>query len=621
MGGVVFLKAGSMQNIRNVAVIAHVDHGKTTLIDALLKQTHVFRENQAEMQQSQIMDSNALERERGITILAKNCAIEYKGIKINIIDTPGHADFSGEVERTLGMADGALLIVDAQEGPMPQTRFVLKKAFGMNLKVITVINKIDKPNANIQRTLARLDDLFLDLAKTEAQLELTVLYAVAREGKVFISLPSNIEEQANCIPLLDAIISKIPAPANPVDGFFKMMVSSLDYDNHLGQIVIGKIHQGEVKAGQTVVIANRQQPEKFQIETVYLAEGLGRTKVDSAKAGEIVFLSGSKGVKVGDTLTDPKDLTPLAGIVIGEPTLHVRLSANTSPFAGQEGLYFTSRQLEERLTKEIENNVSLKIDKTDDGAFKISGRGELHLSILFETMRREGYEMEIGKPDVILKTIDGSLCEPVEEVSIIVVNEYIGVINQELGRRLAWLQKSQPVTDAETEFLYRVPTRNIIGLRSQLLTLTKGTVVLNSQIIDFEPKGKDIQKLRTGVIISNCTGRAVEYSLKTIKSHGTAFIQPGTKVYQGMIVGQTTKEDDVEINVCKEKNLTNHRKKSHQGITQLAPEENFSLEECIDFLEKDELLEITPLSLRLRKKLLTEIDRRRHRRSNGTTTD
>lgn len=605
-----------MQNLRNIAVIAHVDHGKTTLIDALLKQTHVFRENQAEMQQEQIMDSNALERERGITILAKNCAIEYKGVKINIIDTPGHADFSGEVERTLGMADGALLIVDAQEGPMPQTRFVLKKAFAMNLKVITVVNKIDKPNANIQRTLSRLEDLFLDLAKTEAQLELTVLYAVAKQGKVFVGLPSQHEEPANCLPLLDAIVSKIPAPANPTDGTFKMMVSSLDYDAHLGQIVIGKVHQGKITVGQSIIIANRQPPVKFQVETIFLASGLGKIKSEAAQGGEIVFLSGLSGVKVGDTLSDPKDLEALPGIEIGEPTLHIRLSANSSPFAGQEGVYFTSRQIEERLTKEIENNVSLKIDRTGDGAFKISGRGELHLSILLETMRREGYEMEIGKPDVILKTIDGIVCEPVEEVSIIVVNEYTGVINQELGRRLAWLIKSNPVTDAETEFLYRVPTRNIIGLRSQLLTLTKGTVVLSSQITGYEPKGKDIQKLRTGVIISNCTGKAVEYSLRTIKSHGTAFVQPGTKVYEGMIVGQTTKEDDVEINVCKEKNLTNHRKKGHQGITQMAPEENFSLEECIDFLEKDELLEITPLSLRLRKKFLSDIDRKRNRRSN-----
>ena len=604
-----------MQNLRNIAVIAHVDHGKTTLIDALLKQTHVFRENQAEMLQEQIMDSNALERERGITILAKNCSIEYKDTHINIIDTPGHADFSGEVERTLGMADGALLIVDAQEGPMPQTRFVLKRAFAMNLKVITVINKIDKPNANIQRTLSRLEDLFLDLAKTDAQLELTILYAVAKQGKVFTSLPSNYEEPANCLPLLEAIISKIPAPANPTDGTFKMMVSSLDYDTHLGQIVIGKIHQGEIKVGQTIVTANRQPPVKFQVETIFLASGLGRVKTEVAQGGQIVFLSGLSGIKVGDTLSDPKDLEVLPSIEIGEPTLHIRLSANSSPFAGQEGVYFTSRQLEERLTKEIENNVSLKIDRTGDGAFKISGRGELHLSILLETMRREGYEMEIGKPDVILKTIDGVVCEPVEEVSIIVVNEYTGVINQELGRRLAWLVKSQPVTDLETEFLYRVPTRNIIGLRSQLLTLTKGTVVLSSQVIDFEPKGKDIQKLRTGVIISNCTGKAVEYSLRTIKSHGSAFVQSGTKVYEGMIVGQTTKEEDVEINVCKEKNLTNHRKKGHQGITQMAPEENYSLEECIDFLEKDELLEITPLSLRLRKKFLSDIDRKRNRRS------
>src|SRR3989339_1416000 len=401
----------TMLNIRNIAVIAHVDHGKTTLIDAFIKQSHIFRDNQDEMLQEQLLDSNVLERERGITILAKNISVNYKGTKINIIDTPGHSDFSGEVERTLGMADGALLIVDAQEGPMPQTRFVLKRAFAMNLKVITVINKIDKPNANIQRTLARLDDLFLDLAETEAQLELTVLYAVAKQGKVFTLLPSSIEEPANCLPLLEAIISKIPAPANPVDGPFKMMVSSLDYDNHLGQIVIGKIHQGEIIVGQTIVIVNRQPPAKFQAETIFLASGLGRVKTEIAKGGEIVFLSGLSGVKVGDTLSDPKDLETLPSIEIGEPTLHIRLSANSSPFAGKEGIYFTSRQLEERLTKEIENNVSLKIDRTGDGAFKISGRGELHLSILLETMRREGYEMEIGKPDVILKTINGVVCE------------------------------------------------------------------------------------------------------------------------------------------------------------------------------------------------------------------
>lgn len=602
-----------MQNIRNVAVIAHVDHGKTTLIDALLKQTHVFRENQAEMQQTQILDSNALEKERGITILAKNCAINYGDTKINIIDTPGHADFCGEVERTLGMADGALLIVDAQEGPMPQTRFVLKKAFDLDLKIITVVNKIDKPNADIPRTLGRLDELFLDLARTESQLDFPVLFAVARQGKIFVSPPKDYRDSADCIPLLNSIISTIPSPTVSSGKSFKMMVSSLDYDNHLGQVVIGKVHQGKVAVGQSVV-ASDHGSGKFQIESIMLADGLGRKKVALASTGNIVFLSGLSGIKVGETLTDPIDTAPLPGIVIGEPTLHIRLSPNSSPFAGREGVFTTSRQLEERLLKETETNVSLKLDKTADGSFKISGRGELHLSILLETIRREGYEMEIGKPDVILKEIDGVSNEPVEEVSIIVSNEYLGVINQELGRRQALLLQTQPVSGTETEFIHRVPTRNIIGLRSLLMTLTKGTVVLNSQVVGYQPKGKDVPKLRTGVIITATTGKAAAYSLKTLKDHGISFIQPGTLVYEGMIVGQSSRDDDIEINVCKEKNLTNHRTKSHQGIIQLAPDYNFSLEEAIDFLERDELLEITPKSLRLRKKFLSEIDRRRQKR-------
>lgn len=602
-----------MKNIRNVAVIAHVDHGKTTLIDALLKQTHVFRENQAEMLQSQILDSNILEKERGITILAKNCAISYNGTKINIIDTPGHVDFSGEVERTLGMADGALLIIDAKEGPMPQTRFVLKKAFDLDLKIITVVNKIDKPNANIPRTLERIEDLFLDLAQTESQLEFPVLFAIAKEGKVFTCLPANQKDPADCAPLLNTIISIVPSPAVPNGESFKMMVSSLDYDDHLGQVVIGKVHQGTIEVGQPVAASDHGSGQ-FQIETIMLADGLGRKKVAKASAGDIVFLSRLSGVKVGETLMDPKDPVSLPEIVIGEPTLHIHLSANTSPFAGKEGAYTTSRQLEERLMKEIETNVSLRVDKNPGGGFKVSGRGELHLSILLETMRREGYEMEIGKPDVVLKEIDGMLKEPVEELSIIVSSEYLGVINQEMGRRLAQLTTTQPVTDGETEFIYRVPTRNIIGLRSLLMTATKGTVVLNSQIISYEAKGKDVPKLRTGVIIAATTGKAAAYSLKTLKDHGTSFIQPGTEVYEGMIVGQSVRDYDIEINVCKEKNLTNHRTKSHQGITQLAPDYSFSLEEAIDFLENDELLEITPKSLRLRKKFLSEIDRRRQRK-------
>ena len=604
-----FVGKGYMNNTRNIAVIAHVDHGKTTLIDALLKQTHVFRDNQKEMSREQILDSNDLERERGITIMAKNCAILYKGTKINIIDTPGHADFSGEVERTLGMAEGALLIVDAQEGPMPQTRFVLKKAFELNLKIIVLINKIDKKYARVPITITRLSDLFLDLATTEDQIDFPTLYSVAKCGSVFTHLPKNASQTNTVQPLLETILSHIPAPKMEINKPFKMLVSSLDYDNHLGKIAIGKIYQGQLSLNQQLYIIPNGQ--SFPVENIFTYNGLDRQPVSTAMAGDIVAIAGSSTVAIGCTIAGNKQEISLPAPIVEPPTLQITIAANTSPFSGHEGLFSTSRQLEERLTRELENNIGLKLEKLDKGRFKVSGRGELHLSILLETMRRQGYEMEIGKPEVIVKRIDNILHEPMEEVNIIVPNQYIGIINQEFGKRQSQLVKMEPISDQETEFIFDLPTRALIGLRSLLLTLTKGTIVLSSQIINYQPLKAKLPKLRKGVIIAAVAGKVTEYGLKNLKGRGISLVKPGDEVYQGMIVGQNAKDDDIEVNVAKEKHLTNHRSKSHDGIAKLASDIEMSLEQSIDFLEKDELLEITPKSLRLRKRYLTGVDRRR----------
>lgn len=595
-------------NIRNIAVIAHVDHGKTTLVDALLKQTHVFRDNQEEMAQTQIMDSNELERERGITILAKNCSIHYKDTKINIIDTPGHADFSGEVERTLGMADGALLIVDAADGPMPQTRFVLKKALELGLKIIVVINKIDKKLARPKFTLNKVESLFLELAHDQTQLDFAVLYAVGRKGVVFKNLPDNPEAQGNVLPLLDTILETVPAPQkNP--GSFKIAISSLDYDPHLGRIAVGKIHSGIIERGMKVVISGNSKIETVEKISVY--EGLKRVETEEAGTGEIVAFSGIDNIKIGDTVADPADSNPLPHVVISEPTLHITVGPNTSPLAGREGTFSTGRQIEERLIKELESNLSLRVEKKGAGNFSVSGRGELHLSILLETLRREGFELEAGKPEVILKKIDGEIMEPVEEVSIIVPNEFIGIISEEMGKRLAKLVKMEPINEQETEFIYHAPTRVLIGLRSYLLTQTKGTLVLNSQFSDFEKQGKTLSKMRRGALIASQSGEALAYGLENAQGRGITFIDPGIQVYEGMIVGVNSKNDDISVNVCKGKKLTNMRSKASDGVIQLTPATILSLEQSLDFLEKDELLEITPKSLRLRKRLLTELDRRR----------
>lgn len=597
------------RKIRNIAVIAHVDHGKTTLIDALLKQSHIFRDNQAEMNQTTILDSNDLEREKGITILAKNTAISFHDTKINVIDTPGHADFSGEVERTLGMADGALLIVDAQEGPMPQTRFVLKKAFELNLKIIVVINKIDKPFARVPEVINKTNNLFLELATKDEQLEFPILYAVGRDGKAFKEMPTDFSQPGDITPLMEAIIEHIPAPTNSIEGNFKMLVSSLDYDAHKGRYVIGKIFRGSVKPGDKIILSSNNK--SYTIETVQLSRGLSRYETNEALAGDIVALTGIGDAKIGDTIANVADTTPLSAPKLTEPTLHMTFGANTSPFSAKEGQFTTSRQLEDRLYKELETNLSLKIEKLESGKFKVSGKGELHLAILIETLRREGYEMEVGKPEVIVKEIDGIKQEPLEEVSIIVPTDYMGVINQELGKRLGVMVSMEQISQSETEFIYHIPTRNIIGLRSLLLTATKGTSVLSSQLIGYQPVGQPLPKLRRGVLISSETGEALAYGLQNAQGRGTTFVEPGTMVYEGMIIGVNAKEEDIEINVTKGKKLTNMRSQASDGVIQLTPATVMSLEQSLDFLEGDELLEITPISLRLRKKFLTDIDRRR----------
>ncbi|MBU1256692.1 GTP-binding protein [Patescibacteria group bacterium] len=601
------------KQIRNIAVIAHVDHGKTTLIDALLKQTHAFRDNQLEMATERLLDSNDQEKERGITITAKTCSIEYKNVKINIIDTPGHADFSGEVERTLSMADGALLIIDAQEGPMPQTRFVLKKALSLNLKIIVVVNKIDKKLARIEKTLSKTDDLFLELASDNDQLEFKTLFAVGRTGAVFTSVPKNLNQKGNVIPLLDEIINFIPSPNTNVNLPPVLQVSSIEYNSHLGQILIGKLLQGQLTTGQKL-FSSSQPGKSFTLEHLMVSQGLSKKEVDQAEAGDIVYISGASKIPIGATIsTDPKT-NALPNIEITKPALHMTIGPNTSPFAGQEGELGTSRQLEQRLNNELESNLSLKVDKLQSGKFKLSGRGELHLAVLLETLRREGFEMEVGNPQAIIIEENGVKLEPIEELSLITPSEFVGVINQTLGKRHAELIKMDPISDTETEFIFHLPTRNLIGLRSLLLTLTKGTILFNSHVLEYQPLGKPLAKLRSGTLISSTTGNILAYGLHGAQDRGDTFVAPGTKVYQGQIIGQNARGEDLEVNACKGKQLTNMRSKSSDGIIQLAPPIILSLEQSIDFLESDELLEITPKSLRLRKKLLTDVERRRHRR-------
>lgn len=600
------------QKIRNIAVIAHVDHGKTTLVDFMLKQFNAFRENEAEMQQTTILDSNPLERERGITILAKNTAINYKDYRINIIDTPGHADFSGEVERTLNMADGALLVIDALEGPMPQTKFVLKKALGMGLKIIVIINKIDKRSADIKDSFEKTNDLFLELATDSDQLNFPVLYAIGREGKAAVKL-EDVKESKTLDAIMQTIVDYVPAPKIDT-GPFKMLATSLDFDTHKGKHVIGKIRSGSLKKGQSVVLINSKN-EKIpgKIENIFINRGLKKDEVEKVMAGEIVDITGVDGVIIGDTIADPSSPVSLPRISIENPTIKIAIFANTSPFAGKEGKYSNSRQIYERLVKELETNISLKLEARDD-KFVVSGRGELHLSILIETLRREGYEFQVEKPEVITKIVDGVEMEPVENLIVDVSDEFQGVVSKELGKRGGQMTNMNANGRGNTRFEYKIPSKALLGLRNVLLTSTKGTAVINTMFDKYEPLTPALPKIRNGALIASERGTALTFGLENAQGRGITFIDPGTPVYEGMIIGLNSRTEDIEINVAKGKKLTNMRSSTSDIAIALTPAFNMSLEQYLDFLEKDELLEVTPKNLRLRKKYLTHVERVRHER-------
>lgn len=597
--------------IRNIAIIAHVDHGKTTLVDGLLKQSNTFRDNQAEMEQELIMDSGDQERERGITITAKITAVQHDDYRINIIDTPGHADFSGEVERTLNMADGCILIVDAQEGPMPQTKFVLSKALALELKPIVIINKIDKPASRINEVEDEIANLFLELAVHEDQLHYPVYYAIGRSGKAWKEVPSDPEADANLEPIFKAIIEKVPSPKVELDKPFQMLVTALGRDNFKGKYSIGRITRGNVKAGMAVAVIDKDgKVTKSKVDNVFMSRGVSKFEVEEGIAGDIVQLTGIDNVKIGETIADADNPDALPVMEVEAPTLRIYLGPNTSPFKGLEGDFNTGRQLEERLNRELETNIGLRVENDGIG-FLVSGRGELHLSVLIEAMRREGYEFEVGRPQVVTHEENGKTMEPVEEVIIEVPAEHVGAVQMELGARRA-IQKEQFTTaQGLSKLVYTMPTRALIGMRNTLLTNTKGTVIMNTLSDGYQEMGAPLQQLRNGVLIAYEAGVTTPYSLSNAEERGVVFVEPAQKVYAGQIVGLNKRQEDMEINVCKAKQLTNMRSSSSDGVVQLTPATIFSLEECLDFIENDELLEVTPKSLRLRKKELDPIKRKR----------
>jgi GTP-binding protein len=599
--------------IRNIAIIAHVDHGKTTLVDGLLKQSQTFRDNQAEMGQELIMDSGDQERERGITITAKVTAVQHGDYRINIIDTPGHADFSGEVERTLNMADGCILIVDAQEGPMPQTKFVLGKALASELKPIVIINKIDKSGSRIKEVEDELADLFLELAVHEDQLHYPVYYAIGRAGKAWKDAPAEAEAAGDLEPIFDAIVEHIPAPTIEVEKPFQMLVTALAWDSFKGKYAIGRITRGKVKAGEQVTLCRKDGTQtKAKIDNVYMSHGVSKFEVGDGVAGDIVQLTGIADAQIGETIADNDNPEALPVLEVEAPTLKIYLGPNTSPFKGLEGEFNTSRQIGDRLQKELETNVGLRVEEQGIG-FLVSGRGELHLSVLIETMRREGYEFEVGRPQVVTKEEDGSIKEPIEELIIEVPAEHVGTVQQELGARRATLKEQFASPKGVTKLIYELPTRALLGLRNILMTNTKGTIIMNSLMIGYEPLGATLQQLRNGVLIAFEAGTTTPYALQNVEERGICFIGPAEKVYAGQIIGLNKRGDDMEINVCKAKHLTNMRSSSSDGVVQLTPPTIFSLEQCIDFIENDEVLEVTPKNLRLRKK---ELDPNKRKRQN-----
>ena len=608
---IIALMTFEKDRIRNVAIIAHVDHGKTTLVDGLLKQSHTFRDNQAEMSQTLIMDSMDQEHERGITITAKQTCVYYDGYKINIIDTPGHADFSGEVERTLNMADGVLLIVDAQEGPMPQTKFVLSKALALGLKPVVIINKIDKPAARIPEVLSEIESLFLELATDESQLFYPVYYSIAREGKA--GKTTELDNDLHVI--FESIINDIPAPSVDSDSdSAQLLVAALAGDNYLGKYCIGKIFRGKLKKGQSVKILHDNSIKNSKIDNLFIYKGLGKEEVSEASAGDIVAITGVAEANIGDTIATGDNPEALPGIELEAPTLSIYIGPNTSPLKGREGDYTTSRQIAERLERELETNIALKI-KPDGLGYKVSGRGELHLSVLIETMRREGYELEAGRPEVVYREIDGVKCEPIEDLTIEVESEYVGAVSQELGIRKAELKTQDITASGSTRFVYEISTAALIGLRNNLLTATKGTVIMSSIPSGYRPVEGRYKPERNGALIAFENGVSTAYALDSAQARGTLFIPPGVSVYQGMIVGLSNKKDDIDINICREKQLTNMRTHASDGAIQLTPYTQLSLEQCLDFLLDDELLEVTPKSLRLRKRQLDPIKRKRENRN------
>ncbi len=605
------MPSAKIDQIRNIAIIAHVDHGKTTLVDAMLRQSGVFREN--EQLTEQVMDSNALERERGITILAKNTAIMYKDTRINIVDTPGHADFGGEVERVLKMVDGVLLVVDAFDGPMPQTRFVLRKALAMRLIPIVVINKIDRPDARPTEVVDMVLDLFIELGADEHQLDFPVIFASARQGCASSDLAEAMKEETGTIlPLLEAIVEHIPCPEGDSEAPLQMLVSNIDYDNYIGRIGIGRIMRGTIRQAQQIAICSDTGPGARTAKVVRLLRfsGLSRLEVMSATVGEIVCVAGIPDIAIGETICAPDTLEPLEFIDIDEPTIAMTFSVNDSPFAGREGKYVTSRHLRDRLFREMETNVSMRLETTDTTeSFIIKGRGELHLSILVETMRREGYEFQVSKPRVIIKEIEGVECEPIETLMVDVPEDYVGVVIEKLGSRKAEMIGMHPPEKGYTRMEFNIPSRGLIGYRSEFLTDTKGNGIMSSIIAGYEPWKGEIEIRSHGVLVAWENGEAMTYGLYNAQERGNLFISAGQPVYEGMVVGSNPKNEDIVVNVCKKKHVTNMRASGSDDSLRLVSPTIMSLEQFMEFVADDELIEITPKSIRLRKRVLNSEQR------------
>lgn len=600
------------KNIRNVAIIAHVDHGKTTLVDALLRQSHVFREN--EQVDERVMDSNDLEKERGITILSKNTSVMYNDIKINIVDTPGHADFGGEVERVLKMVDGVLLLVDAFEGPMPQTREVLKKSLALNLKPIVIINKIDRPGANPLKVVDQVLELFIELNANDEQLDFPVVYASAKNGIAKLHLE---DESDNISCIFDTIIQNIEAPKCDVDGSMQMLVSNIDYDEYLGRIAVGRIERGTVNSAMSVAVCKQEKTEQGKIAKLFTYMGLKRAEAETASAGDIICISGIPDINIGDTICDINNPEKIPFVDIDEPTVSMTFSVNNGPFAGKEGQFVTSRHIRDRLFKELERNVSLRVKETEQAdSFEVCGRGELHLSVLIETMRREGFELLVSRPKVIFKEIDGVKCEPIERLVVNVPDDCIGNVIEKLGRRKAEMINMEPAEAGHTKVEFKIPARGIIGYRTEFLTDTKGEGTMNSIFDCYEPYKGEIQARTRGVLVAFEQGTSVTYGLYNAQERGELFIGAGVEVYEGMIVGLNSRNEDISINVCKEKHLTNTRASGSDDALRLVPPIQLSLEKAIEFIQDDELVEITPKNIRLRKKILDSKTREREARRN-----